>query len=249
MKKRLTDLYVVGKHFVVNDLSGDDPIEIWLQKLNPVDHDACVKAANAARARILVLQQTPECDEVKAIEAELYDMVGMSRELMCDYLVIQRLMEFEEVKAAELASVEEWSKDDYLEGMLDLWEKELKFAWAQDKEHVEAGRVFSEMQRFQALVDESVTTERARLLRDYTDFSEAELWHECRGKAVEMAAQIEWMKEYRRSEVFFATREPNDHRKRYFTSRGEVDDLEPEILGKLLLEYQDLGVGGVSGKE
>ena len=71
--RSLKDLYVVGKEVVLTD--GEGGVTVWLQKLNPVDHDTALRKANARRGATLAMSRLPEdSEEREAYMNQLFDI-------------------------------------------------------------------------------------------------------------------------------------------------------------------------------
>lgn len=253
MKKRrlLADLYVTGKAVVLEDDKGTRE-EVWLQKLSPIEHEHALRAANAARARVLMVRNDPESEEWQATYAQVADSWG-NRDEIIDYLISRDIREREQSIAEELGAEEEWSKDGYLQGLNDSWEGDqhtrgLKEEYARDPEHPEASRIFNEMKRFQTIVEEKLEPVRSSLRRDYERDSDETIRRKMIERLLETTADAEWLREISMMEMFYATRDIDDHTERYFDRRADLDLLSATVIGRLTLEYQNLVVDPMEGK-
>lgn len=246
-RRRLTDLYVTGKEVTVNDDSGEDPIVVYLQKLNPMDNEQALRKAGAARSRILSWGKNPDSDEFLSVESEVWDI--KERDTLIEYLIQEDLSNKYASTEAELAAEDEWSKDNYFQGLRDAWEGGLAEEWAADPEDADAKRVQSELKRFDDRVSERVEQEAEHLRSQWRDIPEHELRSEVTGKFVKMRADMEWLREFRKCELWLSTREAENHKKLYFQNRAEVDMLDPQIFGRLMAEYEQLTVDVQEGKD
>jgi hypothetical protein len=50
-------------------------------------------------------------------------------------------------------------------------------------------------------------------------------------------------------EVFLGTRDSEDHSRRYFVTREEIDALSPIVLGRLQREFESMRVDVLEGKD
>lgn len=244
-KRRLQDLFVTGKEVSINDGSGD-PVVVWIQKLTPVDHETAMRRANARRALFLSIRRMPETEEYQACAMDVYeaDDDALIAEIVEGELAQKRL-----AIAAELAADEEWSKDDYLQGLEDAWTENLNERYNEEPEDPEAKRVFIELKRFADTVDERLADEREALMNDRSGYDRDELEQIVIKERIETLADLEWMKEYRKCELWLSIRESEDHSKRYFRQRADVDDLAQQVLSPLVVAYQELQVDVVEGKD
>lgn len=241
-KRRLADLFVVGKEIVFDDGQGE-PITIWLQKLNPVEHETAMRRANGARSTVLTGKNEVEREIADDDAAEF------GRDGWVEFLASDALGRKIPALEAELAAEEEWSKDDYLQGLKDVWDASMQKALEEDPDDPSALRVRDELERFRVLLDAHVERERDSLVAEFNSRSDEDLQKRVVEKLLQTRADIAWLSEFRRCEVWLSTRLADDHRKKYFESRDEVDDLSQEVLIRLMNEYQDLGVDPLEGKD
>lgn len=241
-QRRLTDLYVIGDEVVVDDGRGK-PIKVWLQKLNPVEHETAMRKASAARARVLSGKHAEEI-EIAQDEAAQY-----GREGWIEYLASDALSKKIAALEAEIGAEEEWSEQDYLQGLKDAWEATLKDALEEDPEDPSALRVRDELDRFRVQLEKRIEQERESLVADYGTREDDDLERRVVDRLLATRADLAWLTEFRKSEVWLATREPGDHQKKYFQGREEVDNLAQQVLVQLMTAYQDLVVEPLEGKD
>lgn len=251
-KRRLADLYVTGIPLVIKDENGEPAEELWLQKPGPIEHETCIRRANAARARVLMHRHDKESEEYLEQYARASDFGN--REMLIEYLISRPLNDRRMSEQARLADEEEWSKDDYLQGLHDSWEGDedspgLKDEYARDPEHPEAKQVFLEMKRFTDEIDRIMEGEKAALMRDFEHLSMAELTERVTDLLLETRADIAWGRELTMSELFYAIREGDDHKRRYFDKREDLDLVAPEVVRQLNDGYRELTVDPVEGKD
>lgn len=246
-KRRLEDLYIVGRETTVDD--GNGAVTVWLQKLNPMEHEKAVRRANAARVKVLAARRAPDSDDWQEMLADA-DEVG-DRDALIQFVSAEELSKRRESAEAELSFADEWKKDDYLDGLRDLWtdeENPMADQYAMDPNDEEARRVFLELKRFSDQVEEKVAPHVERLKRDFESVSDDDLRAKVADRMLEMKAGMEWLREFRACEVWFSTREPDDHKRLYFPDRSTVDQLADEVFTQLSEEYQKLVVAVDEGK-
>jgi hypothetical protein len=144
-KSHLKDLYRRGKELRLDD--GDGEATVWLQKLSPVDHATAVSRASAARARALMSRNDPDSDDYMSAYGAVIGS-GVERETLIRYINLPELGNKEMIIEAEMAAEEEWSKDDYLQGLRDAWNDTLELRYALEPDDPECKRVFAELTRF-----------------------------------------------------------------------------------------------------
>lgn len=242
-KRRLGDLYVKGKELTFDDGDGE-PITVWVRKMTPVDHEAAMRGANAARSRVLSARRDPESDEYQSmwVEAEEFE-----RDALIMYLVADERQDRQAVVEAEIGDEEEWSTDEYLQGLTDSWEESLSDAYVMDPEDPEALACFNELQRFAAVVNQRLDSADRKVEADLQELSDDALRQKVFVKVVEVRASIAWLTAYRRQEVLLGTREADRHT-RYFQHAQEVAELPLEVFTTLSTIYRELTVDPTEGK-
>lgn len=251
-RRRLSDLYVRGKEVTVDDGS-DDPVTVWLQKLNEIERDSILRRANAAKARYMI-----ECDdESSELFVATYGSVRefLDQESMIDLIISEDLaksrMRFEE---EALHDEEGWGKDDKLKRLVDAWTGDentpgLAAAHAEDPEDPKALEVKAELDRYDEELDAKVAAERKRLARTHEDMDFDELVRRAAHEVLNRRGDEEFMKEWARQQIFYSVREPDDHQKRYFGVVTEVDDLDDQVRAFLDQQCNALFVEPREGKE
>lgn len=256
MKTRtLKDLYVVGAWCEIDD--GNGPVKVWLQKLNPVDHETALRNANARRARTLAMSRMPEDSDERAMYMnQLFDLAS-DRDQTIEFLAQERMTERYSAIEAEVAAEKEWSEDDYIQGLKDAWNQEMfeTFALAttdelkESEEYIEAERVRSELERFNGQVLKVLEGEVEALKADYADWSEEKLIEAGINKIIESQANMNWLIEFRRSELWLGVLDGPKTKQRVFDKRSDVDELASEVVNELMQAYTELNVDSVEGKD
>lgn len=246
-KRRLEDLFVTGKELIFDDGAGE-PVVVWLQKLNPIEMGSCMRRAGAARAKVTSVRSQPESDEYQAMWSEVLD-IGASPNGLIDYMMAEVIIRSQDTAEAKLAAEEEWSKDDYLQGLKDSWEESLSKKYAEDPEDVEASRVKDELKRFAddaaVIAEEDVAERRVEVEAEPRSVLQEKVME----RVVSYRSNAAWLDEFHRAQLWMGVRDPKNRRERYFPQREIVDFLSGPVLTRLLNEYQALSVDVTEGKD
>ena len=133
-RRKLSDLYVVGKEIIFDDGSGEEPVAVWISKISPIEQRNAVDAAASERARVLLFKRLPEDDATRLrFRDQLAEMDGENRDTLVEFLISAKMYEAELSAESRLGAEEPWSKDDYLKGLQDLWVKEMKERYYRDE--------------------------------------------------------------------------------------------------------------------
>lgn len=247
-RRRLTDLYKVGKMVTLNDDTGEDPVEVYIRKITPLEQDNCLKRANAARSTTLALRNKPDSDEY---QNQLVDVQEMDLDSKINALIAEPLAKIRMAREAELAGADEseWAKDDYLDGLQESWNNGMQQAYQDDPEDPDAKRVFLELKRFTDEVDKIMEGEQEALKRDWASLPIDEIDRRMVNKMLEVDADGAWLREFRACELFHAVRDPEDPKHKYFESKDEIEELDLKVRIQLYGEYQSLTVDTAEGKD
>jgi len=263
-QRRLEEMFVIGKPMAFNDGRGE-PVVVWLQKLNPIQLGQAIRRANAARARIRSVRSAPNSEEYELIWGEVLDLgdhPDLVRTLLAETMVTSEMR-----AEAQLAAEEEWSDEEYLQGLRDTWNDGMSLRHLAEPDP-ESTRVFDELKRFETKVAE-MTHDEVEAARVELESQSIE---DLRARAMERQMRhlggAAWMDEIRRCELWLGVRTPcavcadvvaervdsstphaGPHRERYFLDRAEVEELQGEPLNALLAAYQELSVDVVEGKD
>lgn len=245
-RRRLSDLYVVGKPFKIGDAEG--AIEVWLQKINPLERELAVRAAGAARARTLAFIEDKDSDEYMAKISDVIDFYG-DRESLVMLAIHKDLIAAKTRIEAETAADERWSKDGFLLGLVDSWQDGMMDRYNADPHDKEAKKVFDLIKKYEDEVSKAVAEEQVRLERDCADYPLAKLREIGAEKLIEAQANNAFIDEFEVQRLLFAVRDPGDHTAYYFVDRGEVRALDERVREALSEAYNALEVDVVEGKD
>lgn len=250
-RRRLSDLYVRGTEVTVDD-GAEEPVTVWLQKINGVDRESCLRRSHAAKARYLLDADHEDSETFQAIYSQIRGITD--REVLIGLIVSEDLSRYgQRVEAEKTADEEGWGKDGYVQGLVDAWVGDdespgLAAMKLEDPDDPEVQRVDAELQRFEKEVRDEVDDYHKRLLADWVDASEDKIWIEATKRMITIRSREVLTKEFDRQQVFFSVRDPDDHSRRYFGTLTEVDDLDPTIFERLLTAYNKLMVDPIEGK-
>jgi hypothetical protein len=245
-KRRLTDLWVVGRELSLDDGSGE-PIKIWIQKLNPVEAGETTRRCDAVRAKLLAARHERSGVTYQAVQAVVMD-IGNDVARIADILLAEDRVRLVNSTEARMANEEEWSKNNYLQGLRDAWTDGVERRWLEDKTDPEADRVFTEINRFTEAVGELVDAEMDVMREAMMTRPLLELQDDLVQRLLELDSNQAWVEELRRCEIYYGTRETGDHRRRCFADRDEVDDLSPTTYQRLRAAFENLEVDVLEGK-
>lgn len=246
------------------------PVRVWVQPLNVPEHEKAARKAAAARATVLMWRHDETCEGYLEVRNQVETL---DDDYIVEYLTTDELYERAQAITAEMAAEEEWAKEDYLTGLTDAWdppgatEVGLKEAYTLGPSHEryeEAAKVFAEMKRFQAQVDERLDPLFEMTRMSLRELGQAELRRRYTALEIKETADKAWGEEYRRCELWLGTREPcatcllspekaakarhGDHSRRYFPSREVIDVLPDSIFLQLRVAFASLSVDVVTGK-
>lgn len=249
--KRLVDLYTRGVEVAFEDPDGGPPLVVWLKKPQPFELDIAMNRANQQRAKVLTLKRLPrDHDEVVLYDSQI-DELFESKDDIINFVAAEDLGKALRSVESEVAFSDDWSKDDYLEGLQDSWsELEIHYYSEDDPaQHEEALRVFDELKRFRTEVEEKFEKKKAGVLREYEDKSDTELREIALERLIDMRADMRWIEEFKRSQIWLAVKDNKNRRESYFVDRHEVDLLDSRIYGRLLEALDALTVAPEEGKD
>lgn len=245
-KRHLRDLYVRGVVHTFDDGEGE-PITVYLKKLNTNENEEAIRKANAVRARVVSAARDDATEAHQAIALEVEES---EREDLVEYLIQEEVAKKRESIQAEVAGSDKWNDEDYLQGLHDSWaEGGMNDRHAEDPEDPEAKAVFEKLKEFTEEVDGFVEKETVGLRRDWKDVHIDTVREKSLQHLIKTRGDLAWVEEYRKCEVYIATRDPENHRERYFEDRSELDEIETEVLLQLLRTYRDIDVEPPEGKD
>ena len=249
-KRRLTDLYQKGKYATLNDDSDEaEGIQVYIAKINDLDQKKAVEKSGAARAKHLIMMHD-KSDPGRAYYVEQLNAFDADDPDNLISLIIQpKLAEAEMSAEAEIASMEEWSENGYLESLQESWNGGLAETFEVNPEDEDAARVYKELLRFAERVEAEVQSSRKDLVESYAHRSYEELLNLAVDRLIDIDASTAWLDEFNRWRIFYSVRDPENHKERYFESREEVDQLDSEIISELINHYDALTVSAQEGKD
>lgn len=272
-QRRLSDLRKLREVVPFEGEDDGEPYEIkvWVVKLNDDDHESCLRAADAAKARTMIDRNNRDSEQWTAAYGATLNLGDNTADL-AEYLSHFHMAEKAVVIQAEVAGDEngKWGKDGYLDGLLDAWrgteagDLGLQLAWqARDDDPdtldpkiasdiPEALRVYAELTLYEEAVEKKLDVERARYVREHKDDPIEELRTKVVETFLEKRANEVWIRAFERAQVFYATRDFIDEKTppgpRYFQSPAEIADTDPEFRHKILLTYAAISVPSTEGK-
>lgn len=248
--RNLADLYTLGKEVKINDDGGGEPVVVWMSKLRTFQAEKALKKANAARAIRFSITKDKESDDYLSIVSLSHDI---DREQMVKDVAGKDLVAKYQALEAQLGAEDEWAKDDYLQGLKDAWTgregPNLSFRWAEDEDDPEAKRVHDELEKFANELQKRYDSDEKIILDSYDSIPEDKLREQWVADRIEWDANDAWFREFKLQELFYSIRDPQDHKKYYFGSRDEIDELAQEVLLVLISEYNALAVDVQEGKD
>lgn len=251
-RRRLADLYVRGKEITVDD-GTDDPVRVWLQKLNEIERDSILRRSSAAKARYMI-----ECDDH---ESELFVATyGSVREFLDHDAMVAMIISEDLIKSRArfeeqaLADEEGWGKEEKLKRLVDSWTGDddtpgLAAAHAEDPNDPAALEVKAELDRYEEEINGKVEAERRRLAREWDETPLDDLCRRATTEVLKRRADDEFMKEWGRQQIFYCVRDHDNHHGRYFQTVSEVDDLDDQVRAFLDQQCNALFVDPTEGKD
>jgi hypothetical protein len=242
---------MVGKELTFDDDTGEEPIEIWLSKISPIEQRDAADQATKARAKILSLKNAPDAESERLLYEDQLDDLGLfERDDLITFLATSKIEEARVSNEQRIAAEDPWSKDDYLNSLQSAWNDGLMDEWVVDPEaNEEAARVYSELKRFTEEVEEAMIDDVENIKSEFDQIDDEKLRKDAIDKILESEADFAWMNEFSYYQVFYAVRYPDDHKLRYFESVDEVKCIDTRILSEIIREYREMTVEGVEGKD
>lgn len=248
-RRRLSDLYVLGTDLAIGDDNEVDtePVRVWVQKLNPLEQQTAVRRAGAERAKQLAFVTNDTSDEY---QAALGDVIEFSdHDTLIDIAIRTDVLAANMKAEAETSGDERWSKDDYLTGLVTIWQEELSDRWIENPEDPEACRVKKELEDFDKIVEDATEAARIQLRKDYALTPIEDLRKLAVEALLEQRATQAFIGEFEVQQILFSIRFPEDHGVYYFQERLEVLGLDARVRSRLVEAYNLLSVDSQEGKD
>jgi len=248
-ERRLSDLYVTGAEVIFEEES-DNPIVLWVQKLTPAETQEAVNRSRPAKSKITSIKRLPDDASERLLYFDQMDEYGLYEDRdKIQFLIQPKLNQYAISAEARIADEKEWSEDDYLIGLQTAWNDEMKNRYAVDPEDAEAKRVYDELFKYSKQVQAEIDAEEKELIYEIQDLTTEELDRKVINKLIEDHGDSALIDEFRKQQLFFATRLGSDHSVRYFRSREEVDQCQTPVYNKLVLTLIEISVDSFEGKE
>lgn len=233
--KRVTDLFEEGRIVVLDD-NPEDPVVVWVNKINPFEMEEARKDGSVGRARALLRLDQPDSPETLLFEQSL---VGRTDEMLVAALVLSHQSEDYIAALDDLKADPEW-KDNL--AVLERADSQLMDAGTAPDDD-EAKYLSSLNQAYMQAIADLVAKHQEKRQSDYSGMTSEELRDKYRLSYRDQAGSNGFLNEYRTTELYFALRDcqamPSDnlswdhsrcsHRTRLCESRAEVREL-PEGL-------------------
>lgn len=247
--RRLSDLFVIGKEVEFDDGAGE-PIKVWMQKLNPGETQEAVEEARPAKQKIMALKRLDYDDPLKLRYLDELEADGLKDPVDFIRFIQRNKINEAWLSARErIASEDEWSDGDYLIGLQKAWNDEMYARWLKDPEDEEAARVFQEIERYSVKVADEATGDENELIYELQDLSLDALKRRAVDSLIEEHSDNVLLSEFKKYQLFYATRLINNHAERYFLEADEIKYLPLPVITKLRNEFEDLNVDGMEGKD
>lgn len=241
---KLIDLFVRGQELKIVDPEREVEVDVWLQKLNPTQHEAIVRRANAARAKMLAMKNDPDSDEYQSTYGEVLDM---EKEDMINLIIAEEMGNKINAIESEISERDEWANDNYLQGLRDAWQEELSDKYFRDKDE-EAAKVYEELKRFTEQVAKEAEAERQSLIADHLERNLEAVARDATKAKIDAMANIEWLKVFRKGQLVYGVRDAKNHSEQLLDWQA-VDLLQEEVFNQLSEGYRMLSVDPIEGKD
>jgi hypothetical protein len=248
LRRRLTDLYARGEELTITGEEGEEPVTLWIKKLTPVDAETAIARAGAARARVWAMKQDDEPSDI------LLSFQGQLAELDQEQLVIwasQADMATRRVVIEARVSFEEpWSKDGYLDGLMETANDPEFMKKVEDEPNdPDVVRVNAELQKFYDQVDAEVATELEAVKRSYESWQINDLREHVLDAILKVQADTAWLAEYERSLAWLCTFDNENRSTRVFATRVEINELQDEVFSQIVSACDRINVPDLEGKD
>jgi len=247
VRARLLNLYITGREVVFEDEQGE--FSVWLQKINSWQEREAINQSKVVRAPIVALKR----DKLNPDRLNYYELLSDwgidNKDAQIAFLISPKVQQARESAEARIAFEDEWSKDDYLTTLQQSWVNGLAEKYALDPEDKDCLRVRGELERYTELVEAAVDYEAKEYTLDLQEKDEAVIESQVLDLLIDAEADSLQIAEFRKWQIFYATRDVDDHEQLFFDSKQDVDALDPKVYDKLLENYIDLSIDGIEGKD
>lgn len=238
--KRVTDLFEEGREVVLDDSDMDDPVLVWVNKINPFEQEECRKDGSVGRARAMLRLQDPE-----SAEAILFNdaLQGRNKENLAQALAYTHQNEDYVGALDDIKADEAWK--DKLE-LLERGDEQLRDAGAALDDE-EQSRLAALNQEYMAAINDLVEKRQEDRKAEYLAMTEDEVREAYMESYQAQAGSNGFLNEYRTTEMYYALRDcsatPDEklgwdhskcsHRVRLCDSRAEIRELPEGLITKV----------------
>lgn len=237
--KRVTDLFEEGREVVLDD-DLDDPVLVWVNKLNPFEMEEARKDGSVGRARALMRLEDLDSPERLMFEQAL---TGRTVESLADALVYAHQNEDYVRALDDIKADPEWK--DRLDVLERADQQMLDAGAAPDDE--EQARLAKLNQEYMARVRELTDQYQGERREDFKGMDLEALQERYRESYRDQAGSAGFLNEYRTTELYYALRDCQakagdslgwdhtacSHRTRLCESRAEVRELPEGLINKV----------------
>lgn len=260
--RRIEDLYKRGRKASVTD--GEDVVDVYIQKPNPLEKAAIARRAGAAKARYLLDADNEDSDEYLATYVSIRDYED--RDALITILLSDDIRRARYRAEAEVSADERWTTDELLQGLHDLWEGDaenrgLKWRFAEEPDDPEALKVFEQLKEFSEEVNKVFTSEKEHLRRQWDDVEDEAVFRRATQVMLKRQADEAFAKEYQQQTIFYATHylvstvdpdtaeEKHSAGERYFSTLDQVKMMDPAMHLELTIAIDLLEVPNTEIKD
>lgn len=263
----LRDFMRNGREFfvaVIDPTTGEAvDVPIWIQRPSSIQQEDCLKKANVVGAKMRASFRDPTNDDYVVLHEEISELPTEDLERIILRSKAGDLLRQanQEVMYGDIGS--KWDGVDeetgegiditaIIEAMAGLYERyndpESGLA-SEASDDPELKNLLEIQQKFEAEVDARAKELQDEAMAPYRSKDREGLVQAAMKEAVNNAAQLAWYGEYRNWQLFYGCREPDDHKKFYFTSLEEVLDLPDTVRMSLMVFYDQVDGGPDNTKE
>ena len=248
-RPRLTDLFKQGE--LVEFTDGEVTVKVWLQKLNQQETKQAAEAARPYKSMVNAIKRLPDDDPKKLAYSDQLDSAGLTeKSQFIEFLIRDKMQEAWLSAEAEISSKDEWAKDEYLQGLQDIWLESMEERYLADPEgDEEAVQVFKELFRYTEQVNSEINHAHEELVNEIDDLPYEELRSRVVNKLIEEYSDKVMIDEFKIQQLYLATRNPDNHDELYFDNKDQILSLSDSVYNKLSSTYSDMSVDGIEGKD
>lgn len=247
---RVTDLFIEGKE-VVLDETGEEPVLVWVNKLNSFEQDEARRDGNVGRARATLALDDPDSPETQSFEGSLGQA---AKEVLIRALVQLRTNEFYVAALDDIRTEDEWRDK------IDLIERgpQLAADRPDDPSEEEQARFDELMVKYDERVVELSERRAEEYRQEIAQEDEKELKKRYLSSYRESVGTSGFLTEYRVSELYFALRDCRatkrdengrwdhtdcgGHRDRLLEARSDVKEMPDALLALVRDALTDLAM-------